>query len=116
MATALNVFKTITSNLTDADMLLYQAPLRKTSIFLSVQATNLTSNVVTVSFYHGANTALANAKTALAKNFKIPSGDSMAVVSPGSKLVLETGQKVYASASANNAVQMLMSVLESAND
>jgi hypothetical protein len=116
MATALNTFKTVTADLTTADRLLYQAPLRKTAIFLSVQATNTTANIVTVNFYHGANNAAGNTLTALAKNFKIPAGDAMAVISAGSKLVLETGQKVYSSASANNSVQLLMSVLESAND
>lgn len=113
MATALNQFKTITGDLTTDDVIYYTAPARKSGIFLSVQATNLTSNVVSVSFYHGSN---ANVKTALAKNFKIPVGDSMAVISAGSKLVLEPEQKVFASASANNAVQLLMSVLESSND
>jgi hypothetical protein len=78
-----------------------------------VQAANTTNSVVQVSFYHASN---ADVKTALAKNFKIPAGDSMAIIAAGSKLVLESGQKVYASASANNAVQLLMSILESAND
>ena len=116
MATALNTFKTVTADLTTADALLYTAPLRKTGIFLSVQATNISANVVSVNFYHGSTNATGNVKTALAKNFKIPTGDSMAVISAGAKLVLETGQKVYSSASANNSVQLLMSVLESAND
>jgi hypothetical protein len=113
MATALNVFRTITADLTTEDKILYTSPSRKTGIFLSVQAANLTNVTVRASFYHGSN---ANVKTALAKNFKIPSGDSMAVISAGAKLVLETGQKVYSSASANNTVQLVMSVLESAND
>jgi len=116
MATALNTFKTITADLTTVDTLLYTAPLRKTGIFLSVQATNISGNVVTVNFSHGSTNATGNVKTALAKNFKIPTGDAMAVISAGAKLVLETGQKVYSSASANNSVQLLMSVLESAND
>lgn len=113
MATALNVFRTVTADLTTEDALLYTAPPRKTSIFLSVQATNLTNATTQVSFYHGST---ANVKTALAKNFKIPAGDAMAVISAGAKLVLESGQKVYSSASANNTVQLVMSVLESAND
>jgi hypothetical protein len=116
MATALNTFKTVTADLTTADTLLYTAPSRKTGIFLSVQATNISANVGTVDFYHGSTNATGNVKTALAKNFKIPTGDAMAVISAGAKLVLETGQKVYSSASANNSVQLLMSVLESAND
>jgi len=113
MATALNVFKTVTADLTTEDKIIYTAPPRKTSIFLSAQATNITNTLCTVNFYHGST---ANLKTAVAKNFRIPSGDSMAVISAGSKLVLETGQKVYSSASANNKVQMVISVLESAND
>ena len=91
MATALNVFKTVTADLTTEERLLYTAPTRKTSIFLSVQATNITNTTVQVSFYHGST---ANVKTALAKNYKIPAGDAMAVISAGAKLVLETGQKV----------------------
>ena len=113
MATALNVFKTVTADLTTEDKIIYTAPPRKTSIFLSAQATNITNTLCVVNFYHGST---ANLKTAVAKNFRIPSGDSMAVISAGSKLVLETGQKVYSSASANNSFQMVISVLESAND
>jgi hypothetical protein len=113
MATALNVFRTITADLTTDDRIYYTAPSRKTGIFLSVQSTNLTNTTVRVSFYHGSN---ANVKTALAKNFKVPSEDAMAIISAGSKLVLESGQKVFASASANNSVQLVMSILESAND
>jgi len=113
MATALNVFRTVTADLTTSDEILYTAPTRKSGIFLSVQACNLTNTTVNVNFYHSSN---ANVNTALAKNFKIPAGDALAVIGAGSKLVLETGQKVIASASANNSVQMLMSVLESAND
>jgi hypothetical protein len=113
MATALNVFRTITADLTTEDKIYYTAPVRKTGIFLSVQAANLTNATVRTSFYHGSN---ANVKTALAKNFKVPAEDAMAVISAGSKLVLESGQKVYASASANNSVQLVMSILESAND
>ena len=113
MATALNVFRTVTGDLTTGDVVLYTAPVRKSGIFLSVQAANTTNSVVQVSFYHASNT---DVKTALAKNFKIPAGDSMAIIAAGSKLVLESGHKVYASASANNAVQLLMSILESAND
>jgi hypothetical protein len=113
MATALNVFRTITADLTTEDKVLYTAPSRKTGIFLSVQAANLTNVTVRASFYHGSN---ANVKTALAKNFKVPVGDALSIINPGSKLVLETGQSVISSVSANNSVQVVMGVLESAND
>jgi hypothetical protein len=114
MATALNVFKTITADLTTSDQIIYTSPSAKTAIFLSIQATNVGNNLVTFSFYHAST---ANVKHALAKNFKIPMGDSASVIGGGSgKLVLETGQKVIATASENNSVQLVMSVLESAND
>ena len=113
MATALNVFRTITADLTTEDKILYTSPNRKTGIFLSVQAANLTNTTVRASFYHGSN---ANVKTALAKNFKVPVGDALSIINPGSKLVLETGQSVISSVSANNSVQVVMGVLESAND
>jgi hypothetical protein len=114
MATALNVFKTITADLTTLDRIIYTAPPLKTAIFLSIQATNVGNNLATFSFFHAST---ANVKTALTKNFKIPTGDSASVIGGGSgKLVLETGQKVIATASENNSVQLVMSVLESAND
>lgn len=115
MATAaLNVFKTVTADLTTQDSLLYTAPIRKTSIILMVQASNITSNTTTLSFYHAST---SNVKVALAKNFKIPPGDSASVIGGGTgKLVLESGQSIFASASANNHIQLVMSILDSAND
>jgi len=111
-AQQLNTFKTVTADLTTADTIYYTTPTRKSAIFLAVNAANLTNATVTASFYHG---SVANVKTAIVKDFKIPPGDSMSIISAGSKLVLETNQKIFASASANNAVQLVMSVLESVN-
>jgi hypothetical protein len=50
----------------------------------------------------------------LAKDFEIPTKDSASVLT--GKLVLETGQKVVAFASANTALKLVMSLLETAND
>lgn len=112
MATALNVFKTVTADLTTENKRLYTSPRARTAIFLSIQATNISNNIAKVSFYHN---SVANVQTAIAKNFKIPAEDALAIIASGSKLVLETGQSVYASAEANNTVQLVMGVLESAN-
>jgi len=112
MATALNVFRTVTADLTTLPTKLYTAPRAKTSIFLSIQATNVSNEIATVSFFHN---SVANVQTAVAKDFRIPVGDALAIIGPGSKLVLESGQSVVASAGANNKVQLVMGVLESAN-
>ena len=109
---ALNVFRTVTADLTTQERLLYTAPRGKTSIFLSIQATNVSNTLATVSFYHN---SVANVKTAVAKDFKVPAGDAVAIIGPGSKLVLETGQSVISSAGANSTLQLVMGVLESTN-
>ena len=112
MATALNVFKTVTADLTTENTKLYTAPRAKTSIFLSIQATNVANTPARVFFYHN---SAANVQTAIAKGFQIPTNDALAIIASGSKLVLETGQSVYGYAEANSTIQLVMGVLESAN-
>ena len=111
MATALNVFRTVTANILTYSNVLYTAPYAVTSILLSVQVTNVTSNTVSTTFYHS---TASNVYTELAKDFDIPTKDSASVVS--GKLVLETGQSIVASASANSALKAVISLLETAND
>ena len=111
MATALNVFKTITSNLTTQSNVVYTAPALKTSIVLSLQVTNISNNTVTATLLHSTST---NQQVELAKDFEIPIKDSASVLT--GKLVLETGQKVVAFAGANTALKLVMSLLETAND
>jgi hypothetical protein len=85
MATALNVFKTITSNLTTQSNVIYTAPALKTSIVLSLQVTNVSSNTVNVTLLHS---TVTNQQVELAKDFEIPTKDSASVLT--GKLVLET--------------------------
>jgi hypothetical protein len=68
--------------------------------------------MATISFFHN---SVANVKTAVAKDFKVPVGDAVAIIGPGSKLVLETGQSVVSSAGANSTLQLVLGVLESTN-
>jgi hypothetical protein len=111
MATALNVFRTVTANILTYSNVLYTAPYAVTSILLSVQVTNVTSNTVSTTFYHSTAAGLT---TELSKDFDIPTKDSASIVS--GKLVLETGQSIVGSASANGALKAVISLLETAND
>ena len=111
MATALNVFKTITSNLTTQSNVVYTAPALKTTIILTLQVTNVSTNTVNVTLLHS---TVTNQQVELAKDFEIPTKDSASVLT--GKLVLETGQKVVAFAGANTALKLVMSLLETAND
>jgi len=111
MATALNVFKTVTANLTTNSNVIYTAPALKTSIILSLQVTNITANTANTTFFHSTST---NQLVELCKNFEIPTKDSASILT--GKLVLETGQKIVGLAGANTALKLVMSLLETAND
>jgi len=111
MATALNVFRTVTANIKTTSNVVYTAPILKTSIVLSMQVTNVTSNTVSTTFYHA---TAANTLVELTKDFEIPTKDSASITT--GKLVLETGQKVVASCSSDDALKLVMSILETAND
>ena len=117
MATALNVFRTITANLFTTGNVLYIAPQLRTSIILMIQVSNTTDTTANVSFYHRSNSAVGFSNTALAVNFDIPPKDSASIIGGGTgKLVLETGQSVFAKTGTDNALQIVMSILETAND
>jgi hypothetical protein len=111
MATALNVFKTITANLTTNSNVIYTAPALKTSIILSLQVTNITGSTANTTFFHS---TASNQLVELCKDFEIPSKDAASILT--GKLVLETGQKIVAQAGANVALKLVMSLLETAND
>jgi hypothetical protein len=111
MATALNVFKTITANLTTNSNVIYTAPALKTSIILSLQVTNITANTANTTFFHSTST---NQLVELCKDFEIPTKDSASILT--GKLVLETGQKIVGLAGANTAMKLVMRLLETAND
>jgi hypothetical protein len=110
MAFGLNIFKTVTVDLTTSGAELYTAPPLYSAIILSAQISNNTTNIESVSL---AVLNLDSTETALLTDFEIPGND--AVSGLVGKLVLETGRGLTASASANGAVTCVLSILESKN-
>jgi hypothetical protein len=106
---ALNTFKTRTAVLTTSDAEVYVAPAGYTSIVIMAQVSNITSTAVNVTVAHRA----VSTDTELLKSFNIPGNDSASVIT--GKLVLETGQSVRASASANSSAKIILSILETLN-
>ena len=106
---AINIFKNVTANLTTTGNTVYTAPVGYTGIVLLAQVSNLTGGTVSASMFvqKGANL------TSLATDFEIPTQDAAGMLT--GKLVLESGQKVFATASANSSAQLTMSILESQN-
>ena len=106
---AINIFKNVTANLTTTGDTVYTAPLGYTGIVLLAQVSNLTGGTVSASMFvqKGANL------TSLVTDFEIPTQDAAGMLT--GKLVLEPGQQVFATASANSSAQLTMSILESQN-
>jgi len=105
----------------------YTAPIGVTSIVLMAQVSNISTGTQAVNFIHHRNRPIladaqgngaqpANVDSFLVKNFEIPSGDAGTVLS--GKLVIESLDSLRAFVSSNNSntVQLVLSVLETANN
>jgi hypothetical protein len=109
MAIAINIFKTITANVTTNSSTVYTAPIGYTTVILMAQVSNISESLLTVSADHVRSNATTNIITAA----PLPTSDAISLVS--GKLILQTGDSIAVSASANNSAQMLLSILETAN-
>jgi hypothetical protein len=110
MAFGLNIFKTITADLTVGGATLYEAPVGYSAIILSAQISNITSSPESVSM------SVLNpdsTETDLIRDFDIPGNDAASALV--GKLVLETGYGILASAGSNNTCKLVLSILESKN-
>lgn len=110
MALALNVFKTVTANLTTSNSVIYTAPAGYTAVVLLAQVTNITGTAAnaTVVYNNGVSS------TELIKDFAIAGNDATSALT--GKLIIETGKTLEASASANTTLKITASILETANE
>jgi hypothetical protein len=115
MALALNVFKTITSVGTVNNVGIYTAPVGYTGVVLLAQAANIGSDTQTVSFFH----QRANKRTGIAVTTEIlinyPIGGNDTANLLAGKLVLESADVLRFSASTNNNIKFIASILETLN-
>ena len=109
-AVAVNNFRTVTHSVTTgAPTVIYTAPTGYTSVFLLINVTNIDIVTQTLSFYHRRDST----DTALQLDSPIVAKDSIDLL-PG-KLVLQTGDKIAISGSANGVLKLVASVLETSN-
>ena len=110
-AIPLNTFKTIISKATTSANTIYVCPNGVTTVVLLAQVSNVDVNAntvqVTASHVRSSNT------TRLIANVKIPTNDAASLIM--GKLVLETGDGFSIQADANNAAELTLSILETAN-
>lgn len=107
----LNTFKSFPVPITTTMTTVYTAPLGITSIVLMAQAANVISSPATVSFLH--YSYKTSITTYIVKEIIVPPNDARILL--GGKLVLETGDQIKVIGSANNALQFIASILETAN-
>ena len=102
----------------------YTAPIGVTSIVLMTQLSNLATGTQYVSFLHHRNRPVladaqgngaqaANVDSFLVKNFAIPNNDAANLLT--GKLVIESLDSLRAFASNTGSVQLVLSILETAN-
>ena len=122
----LNTFKTKTAILSTATTgTVYTAPVGTTSIVLMAQVSNVTTMTQYVNFVHRRNIPIfadaqgnggqpAGVDSFLVKNFAIPADDAGTVLS--GKLIVESLDSVRAYSNNPNSCQLVLSILETAND
>lgn len=109
MASQINVFKTVTANVSTEETVVYSAPFGITAIILMAQCANITDTNHNVSFSHIAS----GNKTELLKNYKVLKNDAVGLLT--GKLIVEQNNSVQIVGSSNNSLKLTMSVLESTN-
>jgi len=130
----LNTFKTKTTVLSSSTTYsnfsgvgtstVYTAPIGVTSIILMAQVANISTQTQYCSFMHHRNRPIlsdaqgngsqsGNTDSLLVKNFAIPAGDSASVLT--GKLILEQLDSIRAHGSSTSTLQLVLSVLETAN-
>ena len=121
----LNKFLTKTAVLTtNTTATVYTAPIGVTSIVLMAQVSNLTTTTQTVSFIHHRNRPVLadaqgngyqppNTDSYLVKDFGIPENDAGTPLT--GKLIIESLDNIRAYASNPGSMQLVLSILETAN-
>ena len=106
----LNTFRTITRQLTPTKQTLYTCPTGVTGIILLAQVANVDPlNTHNVTFLH----VRARTETELLKNSPIPIEDARTMLT--GRLVLEEGDRLVATADADDVLKITLSLVESAN-
>lgn len=113
-AVALNTFKTIRKVLTNSSVGIYTCPSGVASIVILAQVTNISTGTTTykVSAVHSRSTE-SPSDYKFANDISVPANDSVNLI-PDGRLALETGDVIKVSADANNSLNIVLSVLETA--
>jgi hypothetical protein len=111
MAGALNVFKTITADLTTSGNVVYTAVPGYATVVLMAQISNIdSSNTVDVSAAVNRTVGNAFTTTFLVKDVAVPTQDAISVLT--GRLIMIEGDELEVLATANSHAQLTLSLLE----
>lgn len=106
----LNTFRTKAFELTTSQQTIYTTPTGITTIVLGAQASNIGNVAANITFTLRKN----NTDYVMLNAFEIPPNDAAEVTT--GKLVIEEGSSVKAVVSANNTINLVLSILETSNE
>lgn len=110
----LNAFRSVTQKLTTSPTLVYTAPKTVSAILLSATCANYSGGVVAVTILIEKPTLPTPSQFFLVPDIDVPSKDVLSGIA--GRLVLEQNDKLYAYASDNNAIDLVLSINEAANE
>lgn len=112
-AVALNSFKTIRKEITTNSVGIYTCPVGVAAIVILAQVTNLTSDTISQITAIHSRSGESPSDYKFANSVSIPPNDSANLV-PDGRLALETNDVIKIQASANNELNIVLSILETA--
>lgn len=112
-AVALNTFKTVRKSITTSTVGIYTCPVGVSAIVLLAQVTNITSDATAqVTALHSRSTE-SPTDYKFANDAYVAPNDSINLV-PDGRLILETNDVIKIQATANNQLNIVLSILETA--
>jgi hypothetical protein len=112
-AVALNKFRTIRSNVGIAETTIYSCPVGVAAIVILAQVTNETTDTISQVTVVHSRPGEPQTDFKIANGAYIPPNDSINVV-PDGRLALETNDSIKISASGDNELNIVLSILETA--
>jgi hypothetical protein len=112
-AVALNSFKTIRKNITTSAVGIYTCPVGVSAIVILAQVTNLTTDTTSrVTAIH-ARPSESPTDYKFVNNAYVPPNDGLSLI-PDGRLALETNDIIKVQATANDQLNVVLSILETA--
>ena len=105
----LNTFRTITRVILSVPQEIYVCPTGVTAIILLAQVSNVVTADAAVTVSH----MRQRTATELVKDYEIPPQDAATILT--GRLVLEEGDRIRVQSDTDNALKILLSLVESAN-